>query len=197
MFAVLLGAQTSADETTGSRIGRWIDTNFSLAMLLTAAVVLLVIGSLLLLVRGYGRQLRRNRRLLRQHATAVQSQLRVLNDRIDELRDDIRQLGEIEDNVVGQLKMLRSGLNLDEPIVDLRELSDERLTAAAARSAPPQAATPVATASGSRSGHPRRTSLHRPVGAAPDPSQPSGDPPGPALLVETGEPMRWATRRSG
>lgn len=206
MFAFLFGAQQPTDGAIGARLGRWIDGNFATASAIALGVTALVLASIVLLARAYGRQLRRNRRMRRLQDAALHQQLHQLAARVDELRGDVRQLAELNDHVVGQIGVVRRGLNLEDVTIDLRSPADRGRSRRPERepSEPrdpqqhpevPPAVSPASIGGSSSPSWLTRQSRRRVSFALTESRATLQGPFGPALLVETGEPMAWATRQ--
>lgn len=206
MFAFLFGAQQPTDGAIGARLGRWIDGNFATASAVAIGVTALVLVSIVLLARAYGRQLRRNRRMRRLQDAALHQQLHQLAARVDELRGDVRQLAELNDHVVGQIGLVRRGLNLEDVTIDLRspaerdrswrpERGPSERGPSGWRDPHEQLEVSPASIGGSSPSWLSRQSRRRVSFALTESRATPQGPFGPALLVETGEPMAWATRQ--
>jgi hypothetical protein len=121
-------------DSTGARLGRWVDGNFPLAVVIAALVALvIVVGYVALFRRGF-RQRREVRRLRRTYEQALDRRLDEFGEKVREVREEMRQLGELQDHVVGQLQMLRDELT---PVLSLaREENERRAEEARSRTAP-------------------------------------------------------------
>lgn len=195
MLAAVMLAQTPTDGATGARLGRWIDDHFAVTITVACVATMLVVVTILLLLKGYRRQRRLNRRLRRHQELTLQRRIDTLHEKVDELRGDVRQLAELEDHVVAQVKILRSTVtgagaaSASSPWS--MPSSSSPLSASNLRPAPiPEPASmPVAAKTG-----------QAPAPASSDGSADVRDPApprssgAPAVLVETGEPLVWATR---
>lgn len=95
---------------TGERLGNWIDTNFGFAVTLAVLAGLVTLLLVAVALRGYTNQRRRNRRLQRTYDGSMQQRIDGLSTRIDEMRTELRQYGELNDHVVSQVQMLRDQL---------------------------------------------------------------------------------------
>lgn len=191
MFAFTVGARTPTADATGAKIGHWIDGHFTLAVAVAIGVAVLLAVTVGLLLRAYGRQRRRNRRLRRQHEAVLARQLGVLQRHVDELRVDVRQLAELQDHVVGQLQLIHSSISpADDAGFSMAWTAPAEATAPAgsgAWSAPRRELVGSSAAEGGTgSGRWREQAPPRPAAL---------DLREPAMLVETGEPMEWATRQ--
>ncbi len=178
LFAAVTAPGRETGTGTGAELGRWIDQNFALALTVSVVSVATLLVSFGLLARGYRRQRRRNRRLQRHQELLVQAKLEALHTKVEELREDIGQLGELEDHVVGQLRLMRK-------LLDPQEGPNGATTAPINPwAAPAMAGTPAFASRPSTIDLQDRPpiGLESAVGA-------------PATLVETGEPLAWATQR--
>lgn len=106
----LVGQIDVAGRGTGARLGEWIDDNFAFAVTLAVLAVVLVGGALGVALRGYSRQRRRNRRLQRTYDGSMQQRIDDLSARVDEMRTELRQYGELNDHLVSQVHLLRDEL---------------------------------------------------------------------------------------
>jgi Tfp pilus assembly protein PilO len=141
---LLAQASPISGDSTGARVGRWVDGNFPLAVVIVVAIaVVLVVGYLALFRRGM-RQRREVRRLRRTYEQTLDRRLDDFAEKVKELRDDVRQLAELQDHVVGQVQMLRDEMT---PVLTLaREENDRRAQEARDRQPAPRVATPPVVA---------------------------------------------------
>lgn len=173
-IAFVTGAQAPAGDATGARIGRWVDGNFGVAVGLTIGVCVALVLGVGLLLRAWGRQRRRNRRLRRHQEAVLARQLGILQRHVEELRGDVGQLAELQDHVVGQVQMLRAVISpSDDDALALAWAQATTASPAGAGAAPREL-----VGSSSAGGPPAEIDLRAP-----------------ARLVETGEPMAWATEQ--
>lgn len=95
---------------TGARIGRWIDGNFPFAVVIATAAGVVVLALLWIAVRSRLRYRREAKRLRRTYETGIDRRLDELGGRVDRVRDEVRQLGELADHTVAELRRLREDL---------------------------------------------------------------------------------------
>jgi len=90
------------------------------------------------------RQRREVRRLRRTYEQTLDRRLDDFAEKVKELRDDVRQLAELQDHVVGQVQMLRDEMT---PVLTLaREENDRRAEEARDRQPAPRVPTPPVVA---------------------------------------------------
>ncbi len=97
-------------DATGAAIGSWIDGNFPFAVAIAVVAGLALLGLLWVAVRSRLRYRREAKRLRRTYETGIDRRLDELGGRIDRVRDEVRQLGELGDHTVAELRRLREHL---------------------------------------------------------------------------------------
>lgn len=107
---LLAQADAITGDSTGARIGRFVDGNFTLAVVIAVAAVVVFGLVEIWLTRRAFRQRREVRRLRRSYEQAVRDRLDEFGVKLGETRADIAQLAELCDHVVGQTQMLRNDL---------------------------------------------------------------------------------------